>query len=284
MNVFSPSTYAGSDIIAIALPAAGTTCPAPRTFGVTSKTDIKNADDTAAFTPVPANQTDTNGIGWAVARPISLPASYLIVFKITRNPTSGAAVISNGSTVTVPSYAVAADAPQSGTNRLLDTSDTRDTQAVSDMDPKHGGKVGLWIQHTTKGGAGAEVRWYEIDPAAKTLLQRGKVTSSSLYTFNGAVSPDREVKGATKAFGGNTVLNFNTSSSKTFPAIKVVSKVGTGAVLPQDRCHLGGAESRLLLHQLRQHLPVGRLRGSHGQGGPAASAPMRSGCAETTGA
>lgn len=229
VNVFSPNTYTGSDIIAITKPGAGTTCPDPSTFKVTTKADIKNADGTAAFTPVPANQTDTSGTGWAVARPISLPASYLSVFQITRNSTTGGAVIGRGANVAVPSYTVAASAPQSGTNRLLDTSDTRNTQAVSAVDPLHGGKVGLWTQHTTRGGAGAQVRWYEINPAARTLLQSGKATSSSLYMFNGAVSPDRKVQGTTKKFGGNMVLNFNTSSSTAFPSIKVVSKVGTGA-------------------------------------------------------
>ncbi|MEJ7629726.1 MAG: hypothetical protein WKF54_09060 [Nocardioidaceae bacterium] len=229
VNVFSPNTFTGSDIIAITKPAAGTTCPDPTTFGVTIKPDIKNADGSPAFTPVPANQTDTSGTGWVVARPISLPASLLSVFKVTRNTTTGAAVISNGSNVAVASYTVAPNAPQSGTTRLLDTSDARNTQAVSAVDPLRSGKVGLWTQHTTQGGAGAEVRWYEIDPVGKTLFQSGKVTSSSLFNFNGAVSPDRKVQGRTKAFGDSMVLNFNTSSSTTFPAIKVVSKVGAGA-------------------------------------------------------
>ncbi|MEP6667441.1 MAG: hypothetical protein ABJA81_13420 [Nocardioidaceae bacterium] len=229
VNVFSPNTFTGSDIIAITKPAAGSTCPDPATLGLTIKPDIKNANGTAAFTPVPANQTDPSSAGWVVARPASLPASFLTVFKITRNTTTGAAVISNGSNVTVPSYTVPANAPQSGTTRFLDTSDTRNTQAVSAIDPGHASKVGLWTQHTTAGGAGAEVRWYEIDPVAKALLQSGKATSASLFNFNGAISPDRKVRGTTKLFGANMVMNFNTSSSTTFPAIKVVSKVGTGA-------------------------------------------------------
>lgn len=229
VNVFSPNTFTGSDIIAITKPAAGSTCPAPSTFGVTTKTDVKNANGTAAFTPVPANQTDTSARGWVVARSLSLPASFLTVFKITRNATTGAAVISSGSNVAVPSYSVPANSPQKGAGQLIDTSDTRNTQAVSAVDPGHGGRVGLWTQHTVAGGAGAEVRWYEIDPGTKALLQSGKVTSTSLFNFNGAVSPDRKVKGTTKAFGANMVMNFNTSSSTTFPAIKVVSKVGAGA-------------------------------------------------------
>jgi hypothetical protein len=83
----------------------------------------------------------------------------------------------------------------------------------------------LWTQHTVSGGAGAQVRWYEIDPAAGSVLRSGKVSSGSLFSFNGAISPDRVVNGASTAFGQNMVLGFNTSSSSTFPTIKMVSKI-----------------------------------------------------------
>lgn len=229
VNVFSPDAFTGSDILAITKPAAGSTCPDPATFAFTLKSDITNADGTAAFTPVPANQTDPSGVGWVVARPQSLPASSLTVFDITRDATTGRAVISDGSDVPVPVFDLPTNAPQKGTTALLDTGDARNTQAVSAVDPGHSGKVGLWTQHTTAGGAGAEVRWYEIDPVAKALLQRGKATNRSLFSFNGAISPDRKVLGTTRRFGANMVMNFNTSSSTTAPAIKVVSKVGTGA-------------------------------------------------------
>ena len=230
VNVFSPS-FSGSDIVAITKPAAGTTCPARSSFGVTTKADVKNADGSRAFTPVPANQTDTQVTGWVVARPVTVPANFLTVYQVTRNATTGAAVISNGSNVAVPSYTVPANAPMNGASQLLDTSDTRMTQAVSAIDPTHSNMVGLWTQHTTAvvGGGRAEVRWYEINPVAKTWFRRGKVTDASLYSFNGAISPDRKALTGVKAFGGSMVMNFNTSSSTTFPAVKVVSKVGAGA-------------------------------------------------------
>jgi hypothetical protein len=229
VNVFTGNTFTGSDILAITKPAAGSTCPAAASFGVTVKSDVTNADLTPAFTPVPANQTDTAGTGWVVARPATLPASFLTVFKITRSATTGAAVISTGSNVAVPSYDVPANAPQSGATQVIDTSDARNTQAVSAVDPLHANGVGLWTQHTVAGGAGAQVRWYEINPVTKTLFRSGKVTSATLFSFNAAISPDRKVSGTTKAFGGNMVMNFNTSSSSTFPAIKLVSKVGSTA-------------------------------------------------------
>jgi hypothetical protein len=80
------------------------------------------------------------------------------------------------------------------------------------------------------GGAGSAVAWYEIDPASRTVVQSGTISDGSLYVFNGAISPDRVVNGSTKAFGGNMVTGFTTSSSSTFPAIAMVSKLGSGAV------------------------------------------------------
>jgi hypothetical protein len=228
VNVFTGNTFTGSDIIALTKPPAGPACPAANTFGVTVKPDVKNANGTAAFTPVPANQTDTSPTGYVVARPAAVPASVLSLYTVTRAAT-GAAVISNAANVPVPSYNLPANAPQRDTVRLLDTSDTRPTQAVSAVDPGRGGQVGLWTQHSVQGGAGSEVRWYEINPVNRTLFQSGRVTSPSLFSFNGAVSPDRKVQGTTRAFGSSMVLNFNTSSASTHPAIKVVSKVGAGA-------------------------------------------------------
>jgi len=54
------------------------------------------------------------------------------------------------------------------------------------------------------------------------------VSNTSLFQFNGAISPNRQVNGTTKSGGDAMVLNFDSSSSSTFPAIKMVSKVGAG--------------------------------------------------------
>ena len=40
------------------------------------------------------------------------------------------------------------------------------------------------------------------------------------------------VRGSTRGFGGNMVLSFNTSSSTTFPAIRMVSKRAANSVSP----------------------------------------------------
>ena len=148
---------------------------------------------------------------------------------MTRSSTGNPVIGTTPTTVTVPSYTIPPSVPQKGTAFKIDSSDTRNTQAQAAIDPGHGSKFALWTQHTVKGGAGAEVRWYEINPATHSLIQSGKATSPSLYEFNGAIAPNRQVGGSTNARGNSMLMNFNTSSSTTFPSIKMVSKVGTGA-------------------------------------------------------
>ena len=225
VNVFTPS-FRGSDIVGISKPAAGTTCPDPSTFKFGIAKNLKTGTGAAAFTPVPAQQTDTNTTGWAVAKGGS---TTLTLFKITTNGDGTPNIQVNGTDVTVGAYSVPANAPQAGATQKIDTSDARPTQAVSAIDPGHANKVGLWTQHTVFGGAGAEVRWYEIDPVAASLLQSGKATDASLYEFNGAISPDRHVKGTTKLFGDSMVMVFNASSSATDVQIRIVSKIGAAA-------------------------------------------------------
>src|SRR5262249_39307611 len=104
------------------------------------------------------------------------------------------------------------------------------TQAVSAVDPAHASATGVWTQHTVFGGAGAQVRWYEINPATHSLIQKGTITSSSLFTFNGAISPDRRINGTSKKFGGDMVISVNQSSSSALPAIRVASKIGANAI------------------------------------------------------
>jgi len=130
------------------------------------------------------------------------------------------------------------------------------TQAVAAIDPSHSGKFAVWTQHAITGGAGSMVRWYEIDPVGKTLLQTGNQSSASLFLFNAAISPDRVVNGATKAFGSNMLLNFDASSRTVAESIQMVSKRGTSSVsLPRIvhtstgpdtdfTCPLGGGTCR----------------------------------------
>jgi hypothetical protein len=233
-NDFSASgSYIGSTIFWLTHPPSGTSCPAATTFKSGLTGNLKNANGTAAFTPVPANQTDSRSTGWAVARPANIPsggATFLTLFKVTRSSTGTATIPTTGTSVPVNSYKVPASAPQPGTNFKLDTLDARPTQAVTAVDPKHGSVNALWTQHTVFGGAGAQDRWYEINPPTHALIQHGTISSASLYTFNGAISPDRRVNGSTAKFGADMVIAVNQSSTSALPALRVASKVGTNAI------------------------------------------------------
>jgi hypothetical protein len=232
-NTFSNSSptgsYLGSDIVAATKPPTGTTCPAASTFGVNARFGVKNQDGTLAFTPEPVNQTDTSGTGYVVATDDNDPSTKLTTFKVTKNTDGTARIPAKGTNLTVPTYSTPPSAPQSGTVDTLDTLDGRLTQAVSAIDPAHGTRVALWTQHTVSGGAGSQVRWYEIDPAAHALFQSGKATSGSLYQFNGGISPNRIVNGSTKTFGSDMAMSYNASSSSAHPSIRAVSKIGAGA-------------------------------------------------------
>src|SRR5262249_61134436 len=115
---------------------------------------------------------------------------------------------------------VPAAAPQPGPAFKLDTLDARPTQAVSAVDPKHGSVTALWTQHTVFGGAGAQVRWYEINPATHSLIQKGTISSPSLFTFNGAISPDRRINGASKKFGGGKGVKSHPPAAPAVPSRK----------------------------------------------------------------
>jgi hypothetical protein len=223
-NLFAAGgDYRGPDLLAISKPPAGSRCPAGKSFERDRKVLTKSA-----FTPVPANEIDTSATGWAVAVAWKLPADKLRLFKVTRSSTGAPIIEGRGTAVQVPEYRMPPNASEKESANRLDTSDARNTQAVAAVDPGRAGRLALWTQHAVRGGAGAEERWYEIDPVAHSVLQLGTVASSSLFVFNGAISPSRQVDGATRAGGAAMIMNFNTSSMSTFPSIKMVSKVGGG--------------------------------------------------------
>jgi hypothetical protein len=167
-----------------------------------------------------------------VATDGEISSSRLSLFKVTKAADGSATIQNPGKNVTVPSFSIPANAPQSETTNVLDTFDARLTQSVSAIDPARGtsGKVALWTQHTVAGGAGAMVRWYELNPVKRTVFSTGTLSDSALYEFNGAISPDRLVSGSTRKFGQNMVLSYNTSSATTFPDIRMVGKRGANGV------------------------------------------------------
>jgi hypothetical protein len=230
----SSAESTSSDLLWITKPQGSgtiTTCPAAGSFTLGKFTGLLNADGSQAFTPTPAIQTDRSHTGYvATMSDIECPprcgtGTLLSIFTVTNSGTTP--VLAGPTTITVGAYQPPPDAPQQGTSNTLDTLDGRITHAVSGVDPRFG-VTALWTAHAVLGGAGSQVRWYEVNPAAGTLLQSGAATSASLYAFNAGISNDRTCTLTACAHGSSMVVGFTTSSSATHPAIQMVSKVGAG--------------------------------------------------------
>jgi hypothetical protein len=213
-----------------------TTCPA-NTFNKGKFTDLRNQDGTIAFTPVPAIQTDPSGTGFVVASSdIECPdicgtGTLITVFAVRANPSNpNTPQITRGHSIQVPGFQPPEDAPQPNPLFKIDTLDGRLTHAVSGVDPSLG-KVAVWAAHSVKGGAGAQIRWYEIVPTPvkhPTVADSGVVTHASLWVYDAGISTDRTCNPTGCAHGNAMVLGFTTSSATSIPAVRMVSKVGTG--------------------------------------------------------
>jgi hypothetical protein len=227
VNSFKPS-FVGSDLIAISKPAAGATCPSAATFKFGTVQNIKDSGGVnQTFTPVPANQVDTNGIGYVVARNGGLPSTKLWFYSVSRNSSTGVPIFGAARGLTVLSYTVPPAATQPTFSQVIDTLDARPTQAVQAINIDRGSTQSFWVQHTVKNpsAALAEVRWYEVNPATATptLLRSGRIFSGTSHFYNAAISPDRRRDGATFAFGDSFVIQYNVSGSNSGLSPRIVA-------------------------------------------------------------
>jgi len=224
-----------SDVLWISKPQGQvpiTSCPAASSFPSGNIVGLTNDDGSQAFTPTPAIQTDPSSTGYVVGMsdiecpPTCGTGTKLTVFTVTNN--GGVPAVSAPNSIVVGSYQSPPDAPQRRTGRTLDTLDGRITHAVSGFDPTVGATT-IWVSHTVLGGAGSQINWYEVNTATGQLAQSGVVSSLTLYLLNSGISNDRTCTAATCAHGDAMVLGFTTTSKSLFPAIQMVSKIGTGA-------------------------------------------------------
>ena len=132
---------------------------------------------------------------------------------------SSPSLVSDGN-VNVASYDFPLNVPQPSSSRVLDSLDTRLTQAVAMSDPDVAGAKGVWTQHTVDGpGAPSVVRWYELVPSlcngttcpAAALKQAGTVSDATHFVFNGAISPTGN--------GQDAVIHYNLGSGSLLPQI-----------------------------------------------------------------
>ena len=226
-----PTGTDGADVAWISKPPAGTACPVSSAFSSGIK-GIANPDGSWAYTPNPARQVDSSSTGWIAATTSYASANTLTLFEVTYNAVSKSIVIGAPKLVSVPEYSSPPSAPQDGKSRAgaaapnIETSIFL-TQVTEAYDPR-AGKTVLWTAHTIAGGAGSEVRWYEIDPQSRLLEQVGTISDPNLWIFNTAIAPDRVVNGQSRAFGSSAVITVDTSSAHTFVAMQMVSVVGGG--------------------------------------------------------
>ena len=236
-----------SDVLWITKPQGSdpiTTCPSTTTFKSGKFTNVRNEDGTQAWTPVPAIQIDPSKNGFVVtSSDVECPdlcgtGNLITVHAVRPNPTDPTKpqLLVTGHSITVPSFVgpnqSTFGAPQKNTTKQLNVLDGRLEHAVSAIDPTNG-KVVVWTGHAVmKGTTSTEFRWYEILPTpipTPSLVQSGVVSDPSLFVFNGAASPDRACTLTICAHGDSVVIGFTTSSSTTFPAVQMVSKIGAGA-------------------------------------------------------
>ena len=118
----------------------------------------------------------------------------------------------------VPAFELPPNVPQPGSTDVLDSLDSRLTQAVAAADPAAGGAEAVWTQHTIAGGAGTVVRWYELLPGKLEAKQTGTISDPSLFTFNGAIAP---------TLSGGAVINYDTASSTALVHIIAQSRVSS---------------------------------------------------------
>lgn len=222
-----------SDLMWMSKPVHGAACPPATSFRKGIVRDLRGADHREAFTPMPARQVDSSPTGWVLASHGSsqgLQGNTLSVFSVTKSR-AGDALVGGPWALPVRPFELPDPAPQSGTGfdgkpaPPVDTLDGRLTQAIAAYDPRFH-RVDLWTAHSVKGGAGSEVRWYEIDPREVELDQSGVLSDPNVFYYNATISPDRAVDDSEGRFGSNMVLEANASSATTPISIVAVSKRG----------------------------------------------------------
>jgi hypothetical protein len=204
-------------IYSLPKPASGdTSCTPPSAISVfgSSASPLTTSDGTPAFTPVPANTANSSPAGHVVAADAPyFVASPSQVMAWHVGGTAAAPTLAPDGNMNVTPFAFPANVPQPSTTNVIDSSDTRLTQAVGNADPLAGGAQAVWTQHTVDGPGGRSVvRWYELLPASLTVRQQGTIQDAGQFVFNGAISP---------AFDGTTAaINYNMGSASQLVDIR----------------------------------------------------------------
>jgi hypothetical protein len=207
--------------------AGGCDRPPIRSFG-NARHKLRDAAGAQAATPVPVVPVGNADRGYVVAAACvadpgadpndpeeetgcSRAGKLLTVWHVT-GPRGRPRLVRDGG-IGVRAFRLPRAVPQRGTNRLLDASDTRLVQAVSNRDPRRGGRRLIWTQHTVAGRRhGSEVRWYALDPRRLAIVARGSVRKRRRWVFNAAISPTTK--------GDAAIINYNVGGSRLLPQLR----------------------------------------------------------------
>ena len=217
-NVFNTSDeFLGSRIWSIAKPASPQTCPGLGAGTIASTAlPLVTQDGDVAFTPVPANTADSSGNSYVVAADAPFVSGDAQVMGWHISGAGGGGTLFADGNMNVSPFAVPANVPQPGTSEVLDSLDTRLTNAVAVTDPAVGQEA-VWTQHTVDGPGGRSVvRWYELLPGTPTVRQEGTVSDPSQFVFNAAISPTAQ--------GDAAAIDFNHGSGTLFPDMHAQSR------------------------------------------------------------
>jgi hypothetical protein len=222
-NVFQGNSYLTARIWAYEQPPAGDqSCALPAGFSFGSSANpLLSADGDIVFTPVPAQATDGGPNVYVTAAdfPEFGPANQLMTWHVTGGGGGSSPSLVSDGNINVSSYDFPLNVPQPSSSRVLDSMDTRLTQAVATSDPDAGSAKGVWTQHTVDGpGSPSIVRWYELVPSlcngttcpSGALKQAGTV-SDTHFVFNAAISPTLT--------GQDAVIQYNLGSGSLLAQI-----------------------------------------------------------------
>jgi hypothetical protein len=223
-NVFDDATeeFVSARIWSIAKPTSPETCPEFGEEGLTAGAfgsaaePLETADGDIVFTPVPANNADSSPNSYVVAADFFAFSSdpQIMAWQIEGGG-AGATLVEDGN-IDVSPFDVPANVPQPGTKEVIDSSDTRLTNAVAATDPA-AGQEAVWTQHTVNGPLGrSAVRWYELLPETHTLRQKETISDPNQFVFNAAISPTAQ--------GDAAAIDFNRGSETLFPEMHAQSR------------------------------------------------------------
>jgi hypothetical protein len=175
--------------------------------------NLKNADNTTAFTIQPCHTFGAPGVEYLVNTRFP-SGNKMTVWRILNG---GVAPTISRTEVTISPYSLAPNADQPGGGPPLNTGDIRVLHAVFRGDS-------IWTSFTkahqwTAGGANrAAVQWCQIRAATPSVVQQGVYGAGSAHYFYPAMCPDAN---------GNVTMVFSRSSTTNFGHIAFTGRRAT---------------------------------------------------------